>query len=402
MVQVIIGLQFGDEGKGRVLQFLAKDAEVVARYQGGENAGHTIWIGGKKLVCRLLPSGIIDPHVKCVIGSGVNIEPKVLLQEMQNLSPNIEDFKGRLFISKGAHLVMPYHKLKDDATGKIGTTRKGIGPCYEDKYGRRGIRVSYLLNPNLFKEKVAQNLPPHLGINLEDLVTDYLYFGKVLSPFMEDTAMLINQWIDEGYRVLLEGAQGGLLDIDHGTYPYVTSSHPHSGGACCGLGIGPTKIDKVIGVVKSYITRVGNGPLPTQMEERVEKFVQQKGSEYGATTGRLRRCGWFDVVLAKRVIVTNDVEEVILTKLDVLDGMDEIKICTQYQGGEGESYPENLGKITPVYKVLPGWKETTRGVRRFSKLPSQAKRYIERIMDLLSVKITTVCVGPSVEDTIFL
>jgi adenylosuccinate synthase len=297
---------------------------------------------------------------------------------------------------------MPYHKLQDDIDGKIGTTRKGIGPCYEDKYGRRGIRVSYLLDSNLFKEKVGQNLPPNLGVNFEEIVNEYLYFGKILAPFIEDTAMLINKWISEGYRILLEGAQGGLLDIDHGTYPYVTSSHPHSGGACCGLGIGPTKIDKIIGVAKSYITRVGNGPLPTQMEERIERFVQQKGYEYGATTGRLRRCGWFDVVLAKRVIVTNDVKEVILTKLDVLDGVEEIKICVKYEGGEEINYPDNLEKITPVYEVLSGWKETTRGVRQFSKLPYQAKKYIERLMELLSVKITTVCVGPFVENTIFL
>jgi adenylosuccinate synthase len=410
MVKVVIGTQFGDEGKGRGIQLLAQDVSVVARYQGGANAGHTVYVGREKFVFRLVPSGIIYPHISCIMGNGMSIDPKELIKEIEFFKSKGIKFDKRFFISKNAHIVMPYHKLDDDQNGNIGTTRKGIGPCYQDKYARKGIRMEDLLFPQIFKDKVKRNLLSYKNLSFDKIYDEYLSFGKCLAPFITDTSWLLNNWIDEGKEILLEGAQGGLLDIDHGTYPFVTSSHPHSGGACCGLGIGPTKIDEIIGITKAYITRVGNGPLPTKMPNEIEAKIREKGKEYGATTGRPRRCGWFDAVLVKKIIMINDIKKIILTKFDVLDELSEIKICKEYAPASASSsvfsHPEYLDTLEPnfkpVYESMPGWMSSTRNIRDYNKLPKAAQNYLQRIEELLEVKIIAICVGPSKEETIIL
>ncbi|MCK4307937.1 adenylosuccinate synthase [candidate division WOR-3 bacterium] len=407
MVRVIVGTQFGDEGKGRAVEFLAPHSQVIARYQGGANAGHTIHINEEPLVFHLVPSGIIYPHTLCIIGNGVVLDPEELIKEITLLKEKGISIENRFFISPYTHIVMPYHKLRDDSNHSIGTTRRGIGPCYEDKYGRRGIRLADLSSPEILEEKLKHNLsifkslPQDSANNLEfnSIYEQYLSFGKFLSPFVADTALLLNRWIDEGKEVLLEGAQGLLLDIDHGTYPFVTSSNPHSGGASTGLGISPTRIDEVIGITKAYTTRVGKGPLPTRLPPDIEEKVRECGKEYGATTGRPRRCGWLDVPLLRRALMLNDIKQIILTKLDVLDELPEIKICKEYKN-MGAEWCANLENSEPVYETLPGWMTSTQSIRKYADLPVNTKRYIERISGLLEVKIMAVFVGPQKEATI--
>ncbi len=403
MVRVIVGTQFGDEGKGRAVEFLAPHTQVIARYQGGANAGHTIHINREPFVFHLVPSGIIYPHTLCIIGNGVALDPEELIKEIKVLKQKGINIENRLFLSLYAHIVMPYHKSKDDLNNSIGTTHRGIGPCYEDKCTRIGIRLMDLLSPEILEEKLKHNLSIFNSFNLEfkSIYEQYLSFGKFLSPFVTDTAVLLNQWIDEGKEVLLEGAQGLLLDIDHGTYPFVTSSNPHSGGACCGLGISPTRIDEVIGVTKAYTTRVGKGPLPTRLSPEIEKKVREFGKEYGATTGRPRRCGWLDIPLLHRAMMVNDIKQILLTKLDVLDKLPEIKICKEYKDMDAQWYNSaNLETLEPIYETLPGWMTPTQNIRKYKDLPTNAKRYIERISELLGVKMMAIFIGPQKEDSI--
>ncbi|MDI6840082.1 MAG: adenylosuccinate synthase [bacterium] len=419
MVRVIVGTQWGDEGKGRVIELFAKDADVVARYNGGANAGHTIYVGGDRLVFHIIPSGIIYPHTICIIGNGVVIDPEVLIKEIKTAKSKGINIEHRLFISDKAHLVMPYHKLRDDKDGLLGTTRMGIGPCYEDKYARRGIRVADLLYPEVFKEKLKNNLKEYPSLKLDKIYVQYKSFSDFIIPFITDTSTLLNQWIDKGKEVILEGAQGLLLDVDHGTYPFVTSSNPQAGAACCGLGIGPTKIDEVIGVTKAYTSRVGNGPLPTRMTKEFENIVREMGQEYGATTGRPRRCGWLDAVLVGKALKVNDIKKIVITKLDVLDKLPKVKICKQYEYKEDKhrvatglqtcrrqadflSVAELSSNFAPVYEELDGWLSPTGSVRSYNKLPTAAKKYIDKITELIDAKITAICVGPTKENTIFL
>lgn len=414
MVRVIVGTQFGDEGKGRAVELLAPTVSVVARYQGGANAGHMIHIKGESIVFRLIPSGIIYPHVFCVMGNGVAIDPSELIREIKFLKSKGINVGHRLFISEQAHVVMPYHKLLDDPNGNIGTTRRGIGPCYEAKYARKGIRVADLLDPEILKYKIKMWFLSMEHIrdkhflelqipSLEAIYEQYKTFGNYIAPFVADTALLMNRWIDENKEILLEGAQGLLLDVDHGTYPFVTSSHPHSGGACCGLGIGPTRIDEVIGITKAYITRVGNGPLPTRMSPEDEEKIREKGKEYGATTGRPRKCGWFDAILTKRAILVNNIKRVIITKLDVLDELDEIKVCTEYKIEAKKIFLTGELEVNfdPIYETLPGWKTPTHHIRKYHELPEAAKNYVDRISSLLGVETIAICVGPTKEETVW-
>jgi adenylosuccinate synthase len=399
MVKVIVGTQFGDEGKGRIIELFSKSADVVARYQGGANAGHTLIIDGNTVVFHLVPCGIIYPDTMCVIGNGVVIDPEALINELTTLEKYGFKAGNRFFISNSAHIVMPYHKSKDDITGKIGTTHKGIGPCYEDKYGRRGIRMIELLYPESFKEKLETLVT---SPDFQPIYEQYCKYGKILAPYIADTTALMNKWIQEKKEILLEGAQGLLLDIDHGTYPYVTSSNPHAGGACTGLGISPTCIDEVIGVVKAYTSRVGEGPMPTTMNPDIEEAIRSRGKEYGATTGRPRRCGWLDIVLLKRVLMINGIKKIVLTKLDTLDEMPKIKICTKYVPEANFALPELMYKTKPEYEELEGWQTPISGIREYKKLPEATKKYVERISELLDVKIVAICVGPQKDATIFL
>jgi adenylosuccinate synthase len=402
MVRVIVGTQFGDEGKGRAIELLAKDVSVVARYQGGANAGHTIWVGDQSFVFHLIPSGAVYPHIACIMGNGMVIDPLQLIDEMKTLKSQGIELEGRLFISEQAHMIMPYHKLNDDLDGTIGTTRKGIGPCYEDKYARRGIRAVDLLNPEVLKRKLKANVGSCPDLGFDQIYDQYVAFGRTLNSFITDTVLLLNRWIDEGKEVLLEGSQGLLLDIDHGTYPYVTSSNPHSGGACSGLGISPTKIDEVIGVTKAYTSRVGEGPMVTTLPPELEEKVRNKGQEFGATTGRSRRCGWLDAVAVRRALKINGVNRIILTKLDVLDQMPEIKICKEYKADSSNSSPvtEFSPAPEPVYEILPGWETPIGHIRDYKDLPANARNYIERISELVEAEIMAIGVGTKKENTI--
>lgn len=407
MVRVIVGTQWGDEGKGRVAEFFAQNADVIARYQGGANTGHTIVLKGEQLVFHLVPCGIIYPHTLCIIGNGVVIDPEVFINEIKELKSRGINPDDRLFLSDRAHIVMPYHKTEDDPDGVLGTTKKGVGPCYEDKYARRGIRVADLLYPEIFKEKLSHNLKLHSSFDFEQTYSQYLSYGEFLAPFVTDTAELINRLIDDGKEVILEGAQGLLLDIDHGTYPFVTSSNPHAGAACTGLGIGPTKIDEVIGVTKAYTSRVGEGPFPTRLPPDIEDKVREHGQEYGATTGRPRKCGWLDAATVRNAIKISGIKKIVITKLDVLDILPVIKICKEYKNKRVKqlshlSLSELVPDLEPVYEELEGWNTPTSNVREYNNLPSAAQKYLERLSELLNAEIVAVCVGPQKEATIFL
>ncbi len=395
-VTVLVGSQWGDEGKGKIVDILSGRFDYVARYQGGANAGHTIIIDDKQFILHLIPSGILREGVKCVIGNGVVIDPVALLEEIDFLRKHDINIDGRLFISQNAHLIMPYHKLLDSISesgkNKIGTTGRGIGPCYIDKYARKGIRIVDLLDREGLAEKITCNLEEknnllkkiydHAELDVEKMIEEYRAFDKEIDPYITEVPTLLNNAIDEGKSVLLEGAQGAFLDVDHGTYPFVTSSNPTSGGACTGTGIPPTKIDSVIGIVKAYTTRVGLGPFPTELDGEEADLLRERGSEYGATTGRPRRVGWFDAFMLKYSVMINGIDSVAITKLDVLNCFDELKVCTGYElnGKKLKSFPTDLNrleKIKPVYNTLPGWNQDLSEIRNFDELPEAAKNYLK-------------------------
>jgi adenylosuccinate synthase len=407
---VVVGAPWGDEGKGKLVDVLAERADWVVRYQGGANAGHTVHIGDKSFVLHQIPSGILHPGVRCAIGNGVVLDVETLFAEIDELVSDGIDVEGRLYVSDRAHLVLPYHKLVDgqsSASKEIGTTGRGIGPAYEDKYGRRGIRLLDLRDPERLRKLVERGVA-HANIQLatsgaKRADVDYTLevldrFTKRLLPLAEDVGLKIHRAISGGAAVLLEGAQGSLLDIDHGTYPYVTSSSTTSGGAATGVGIAPKELDSVIGVVKAYTTRVGNGPLPTEFDEPLASEIRRLGNEFGATTGRPRRCGWFDGVVVRYAARVNGLTDLAVTKLDVLDTLERIGLCTGYES-DGEIYEEFPGDLrvldraVPRYEWYDGWKTSTAAARALTDLPKEARRYLDRIEELVETPITYVSVG---------
>jgi adenylosuccinate synthase len=408
---VVVGAQWGDEGKGKIVDVLAERADLVVRYQGGANAGHTVVKGEDEFVLHQIPSGILHEGAQCLIGNGVVLDPETLLHEMDELAGRGVRLEGRLWISDRAHLVLPYHKVVDRASERqqrIGTTGRGIGPAYEDKFGRRGIRLGDLRHLDRAKELVAERAVRAnrllAMLEVEDRVSPAEHAALLerlaprLLPLMADTGRLAWDALRDGRRMLLEGAQGALLDVDHGTYPYVTSSNTTAGGAAVGAGIGPTVIDAVLGVVKAYTTRVGNGPLPTEAEPATGERLRTIGDEYGATTGRPRRCGWFDAVVVRYAGRVSGLTHLAVTKLDVLDTFAEIPVCIGYRIGgapvdDMPSDAESLGLVEPVYEVLAGWGTPTTGARRLADLPPQARAYLDRLEDLVGTPIAYVSVG---------
>jgi len=420
-IRVVIGAQWGDEGKGKIVDLLSSESDYVVRFQGGANAGHTLKFDDKKVVLHLIPSGIFNGDADCVIGNGVVIDPVALVEEIKGVQEMGFSLEGRFFISQTAHVILPYHKLLDQLKEKrrggdaIGTTGRGIGPAYVSKVSRIGIRMIDLLNRETLRTKIDQNLKD-INFALENLYKEPLLSTddlmneledaiQTLEPFICNTTNLMHEGINEGRNILLEGAQGTLLDVDHGTYPYVTSSSPTSGGACIGSGIPPTALDKVMGITKAYCTRVGNGPFPTELLGETGEELRKKGAEFGATTGRPRRCGWLDLVALKYVVQINGMNELTLTKMDVMDGFEEIKVCTSYKidGEETNVFPLSLNeieKVEPVYTTLPGWKNSIEGITDWNKLPSTAQSYIRFIEEYLGVKFTIVSTGPKRTETI--
>ena len=417
----LIGIQWGDEGKGKIVDLLAEKADVVVRFQGGANAGHTIVVDGEKIILHLIPSGILRDGKYCVIGNGVVLDPEVFIQEISDLKSRgyLQD-ESKLLLSGMAHLIMPYHKKLDalrETKGKkrIGTTGRGIGPAYEDKMGRMGIRVVDLLNKRVFRDKVRQNLKiknfiiekyyGEKGFDLEEIIGLYEKYREVIKRYVSDTVSFLQKCIAQGRSILFEGAQGTHLDVDHGTYPYVTSSNTVAGNIISGSGVPPSAIHKIIGVCKAYTTRVGEGPFPTELKDNVGDLMRERGGEYGSTTGRPRRCGWFDAVIAKRAIEINGIKDLCLTKLDVLDAFDRILICTRYRIGNKyyevppiDSYM--LEKCIPVYEEVRGWNSDTRGITDFKDLPRAAQNYIERLEAILGVRIAIISTGPERKSTI--
>jgi adenylosuccinate synthase len=420
-VQIIVGAQWGDEGKGKVVDMLSERADIVARYQGGANAGHTVCIGEKQYILHLIPSGMFHENITCVIGNGVVIDPAALLGEIAKLAQAGVSVKGRLLVSHNAHLIMPYHKLLDsvrEATSdKIGTTGRGIGPAYIDKAMRTGIRIVDLLDRDELARKLTANINEKNQIltkiygesklDIEAIIAEYQEFDKQIDEYVTDTSSYLNSAIAAGKRVIAEGAQGALLDVDHGTYPYVTSSNPTSGGACTGLGIPPTAINDIVGVVKAYSTRVGNGPFPTELEDATGERLRAFGHEFGSTTGRPRRCGWFDAVALKYSAMVNGITRIAVTKLDVLDEFDEIRICVGYEaaGKRLRSFPtdaKTLEKIVPVYETLPGWRTSIADAKTPGGLPPNARAYIETLGRITGTKVWLVSVGPRRDQTVTL
>lgn len=418
-ITVLAGLQWGDEGKGKIVDLLSPQYDVVARYQGGANAGHTLVFNGKKYVLHLIPSGIFTDGVSCIIGNGTVIDPEALIEEMELISAEKIILNGRLFISKDAHLILPYHKIIDvineKGKNKIGTTKKGIGPSYFDKYARRGIKIQDIGHLDLLKEKININLDYFKRIfsesgELKNLTCDevceelLIRYEKIKS-FISDTQILIHKFIEEGKNILLEGAQGALLDVDFGTYPYITSSHPTSGGACVGTGIPPNKINNVVGIFKAYTTRVGEGPFITELFDDDGKLIAQRGNEFGATTGRPRRCGWLDLVALRYACKINGVTELVITKSDVLDVFDEISVCTKYiiEGKEISDFTtdcEILKSVKPLYRKFNGWKTDLNKFSDYDSLPESYKNYIRFIEEYTGCKISYVSTGPSREQII--
>lgn len=420
-VAVVVGGQWGDEGKGKIVDLLSQDADVVARYQGGANAGHTIVLKGERYILHLIPSGILHPQTICIIGNGVVVDPALLFEEIKLLESKGIKIAGRLLISHRAHVILPYHKLLDQAqedysaAAKIGTTGRGIGPAYVDKVNRAGIRIVDLLDNEDLRNKISLHIRQKNEIlakiyhaeklDAAAITQEYLSFDQKMDEFITDTSLFLDQAIREGKKVLIEGAQGTLLDIDFGTYPYVTSSNPISGGACVGLGIGPTRIDRVVGVMKAYTTRVGEGPFPTELKADMMENMRRAGEEYGATTGRPRRCGWFDMVIARYAVRINGLDALALTKLDVLDSLAEIKIAVAYRLGTKQitNFPadlKTLSQCVPEYITLPGWQTSTRGIRRFEDLPPQARQYLKTIESYLEIPVAIISVGPERDQTI--
>ena len=410
---VVVGAQWGDEGKGKIIDVLTEDADVLIRYQGGHNAGHTVIADGQEFVFHLLPSGLLHPGRVGLIGNGVVIDPDALVEEMNRLTLRGIDIERALKISDQAHVIFPYHKRLDQAeeasrTGRLGTTGRGIGPCYVDKVARCGIRVVDLCRDAVFAAKLRQNVDEKNRIlkllydqppcSYEELLERYRAFAKRLAPHVVHGARFVREAITQGKRLLFEGAQGTLLDIDHGTYPYVTSSSATAGGACIGAGVPPTAIDHILGVVKAYTTRVGEGPLPTEFPPELMRQIRTKGNEFGATTGRPRRCGWFDAVVARHAVRINGCHSIAVTKLDVLDEMETIQICVGYQLGHEmvEEFPSDidwLARAQPIYESMRGWRAQTGDATRFEELPDAARRYLKRLEALLGVSISLVSTG---------
>lgn len=416
---VVVGAQWGDEGKGKIVDLLTPHFDIVARYQGGHNAGHTVILNGEKYVLHLIPSGILHPSKICVIGNGVVVDLAALKNEIRELQSAGIDFKGRLFVSNRAHVILPYHRWIEGADEarrgdkRIGTTNRGIGPAYEDKFGRRGLRISDLLNREELHRILEQNfldkktILPELETKAkpDSICAEVYALGQELAGYFIDSARYLNCAIDAGKRVLFEGAQGTLLDVDHGTYPFVTASNATAGGACTGTGVGPTRIDGVIGIAKAYTTRVGEGPFPTELSDATGEEIRNRGQEYGASTGRPRRCGWFDAVVVQYARLINNLDTLVITKLDVLDHLPEIKICTGYRhkGTLLDAFAPDihvLERCKPEYLTVKGWNQRTAGIQDFDELPTLAKDYLKRLSDLVKAEISIVSTGPDRTETI--
>ncbi|GGS61917.1 adenylosuccinate synthetase [Planobispora rosea] len=417
---VLFGAQWGDEGKGKATDLLGDQVDYVVRYQGGNNAGHTVVIGDQKYALHLLPTGVLSPNVIPVIGNGVVIDPGVLLSEIEGLEARGVSSE-RLLISANAHLIMPHHKAIDKVSerylgkARIGTTGRGIGPAYGDKIYRMGIRVQDLLDPGILQKKieVALNEKNQIltkiynrrGLDPAQVLEEYLGYAERLRPHIADTSLILNRALDEGKVVLLEGGQGNLLDIDHGTYPFVTSSSPTSGGACTGAGIPPTRLTRVIGILKAYTTRVGSGPFPTELDDEMGEWLRTTGGEYGVTTGRNRRCGWFDAVIARYATRINGVTDFFLTKLDVLSGLERIPVCVAYEvdGVRHDEIPmtqTDFHHATPVYEEFPGWQEDISGAKSFEDLPANARAYVKALEEMSGAPISAIGVGPGRTETL--
>ena len=419
---VVVGAQWGDEGKGKVVDIYTEFADDVVRYQGGNNAGHTLVVGDEKIVLHLIPSGILHAGKRCIIGNGVVLDPEVFIREITNLKA-----KGKfqddacLLLSESLHIIMPYHKRIDIAreaksgAGRIGTTGRGIGPTYEDKVGRRGIRLADLLDSTVFARKLRELLPERnfileklLGdqpFTFEEIYEEYSRYAEVLRKYVADTTLILHRDIKEGRRILFEGAQGTLLDVDHGTYPFVTSSSTCAGGTCTGTGVSPRDIHEVIGISKAYVTRVGGGPFPTELDNEIGEELRRVGHEFGATTGRPRRTGWFDALVVRYAVRVNGLTGIALTKLDVLDGFETIRVCTGYSYhaeilDELPSNAEVFAACTPIYEELPGWRQDITGVRNFDDLPENARKYVKRLEELVGCPMALVSVGPRRDQTI--
>ena len=419
---MVLGTQWGDEGKGKIVDYLAQKADVVIRSQGGNNAGHTVVADGQSFALRLLPSGILFSEKTCIIGNGVVVNPEVLLEEIDGMVKKGVTI-SKLEVSTRAHVIMPYHirideedeKLRGD--DKIGTTKNGIGPCYADKINRVGIRIGDLMDRDVFYQKLKTNLELKNRLfatyyncedfDFEEIFTKYTVLAERIRPYVKDTEYSANQYIKEGKKVLFEGAQATMLDLDHGTYPFVTSSNPTAGGACVGSGVGPRMMSNIIGVVKAYTTRVGAGPFPAEQSNKIGEYLRETGHEFGTVTGRSRRCGWFDSVVVRYAAMLNSLDYLAITRLDILDGLDTINICKgyMYKGIELKEYPESLNilqDVEPVYEELPGWKTDISGCKSYDELPENARYYVERISQLVGVPLGIVSVGPDRSQTIVL
>ena len=420
---VVLGTQWGDEGKGKIVDLLTDQVSLVTRFQGGHNAGHTLVIDGKKTVLHLIPSGVLREGVQCLIGNGVVVSPKALFKELGTLEAQGVPVRERLRLSSACPLILPYHVELDQArevargADKIGTTGRGIGPAYEDKVARRGLRLGDLRNPEGFARKLKEVMEYHNftlvqyygvePVDYEQTLATCLEWAKELVPLIADVTTLLHEARERGESILFEGAQGSLLDIDHGTYPYVTSSNTTAGAAAAGSGVGPLYLDYVLGITKAYTTRVGSGPFPTELDCAIGQHLGEKGHEFGATTGRKRRCGWFDIVAVRHANLINSVTGVCLTKLDVLDGLDTIKICIGYQDADGNPLgipydAEGWGEIQPIYEEMPGWQESTVGARSLEELPENARRYIKRLEELMKTPIDIISTGPDRIETVVL
>jgi len=419
---IIVGTQWGDEGKGKIVDLLTERADAVVRYQGGNNAGHTVMFGEKTFILHLLPSGILRKTTS-ILGNGVVIDLEEMIKEIDELAQMDIEVGDHLHISDRAQLVMPWHKTFDrlgeeqKGKNKIGTTGRGIGPAYEDKVRRSGMRVGDLLEPELFKarlEEIVEEKNKLLELyynsdepsfSVEEIFSEFTAYLKILKPYIRDTPLLVNQMIEEGKNILFEGAQGTFLDVDHGTYPFVTSSNTLAGGACAGTGIGPTRINEVLGIVKAYTTRVGSGPFPTELLDSDGELLQSEGHEFGATTGRPRRCGWFDALLVRQAVRLNGITSIAVMKLDVLDKFDTLKIAVSYRLSNGEhteNLPRSLKNVTPVLEEMPGWKCNSAGITEYDQLPRKMLAYLERISELVGAKVSIISTGPKREETIVL
>ncbi len=419
---VVVGVQWGDEGKGKIVHLLGRQAKLVVRYQGGNNAGHTVIFDGKHFVLHLIPSGILQPGIRCLIGNGVVVDPEALHEEILFLEKRKIKVKNRLFISDAAHVILAYHRdldcLREDnaGQGKIGTTRRGIGPTYSDKVGRTGIRVADYLNPTVFRPLLERNLREKAPLlsrfgsmtqHRNKVLKKYNYMRNFLAPYVTNGPLMVHEAIEKRQKVLFESAQGTMLDVDFGTYPYVTSSNPVAGGVSIGSGLAPTEIDDVLGVVKAYTTRVGEGPFPTELTDELGETLRQRGMEFGATTGRPRRCGWFDAVAVRHAVRVNGARWLAQTKLDVLEGVHPLQICVAYRVGNKivKEFPtdrEQQAIAQPVYESMPGFTDSIRGMRRYAQLPLNAKRYIRRMEELIGARFAMISLGRSREETIIL